>query len=148
MKLTKKIRELKIKNTEFDDHSTAISNIFKSDTVKEAKRKFNTLYNKKQFLPDEVTTFLNNLKKDLDATLSYIENENIPKTNNWLELFFNIVFPKKYRKRFRTLWGVKTFLRYGKIRWNERVVLKEKIQLEKIDNWTKLIKKYTTPKEN
>ena len=80
--------------------------------------------------------------------MSYIENENIPKTNNWLELFFNIVFPKKYRKRFRTLWGVKTFLRYGKIRWNERVVLKEKIQLEKIDNWTKLIKKYTTPKEN
>ena len=63
MKLTKKIRELKIKNTEFYDHSTAISNIFKSDTVKEAKRKFNTLYNKRQFLPDEVTTFLNNLKK-------------------------------------------------------------------------------------
>ena len=60
-----------------------------------------------------------------------IENENIPKTNNWLELFFNIVFPKKYCKRFRTLWGVKTFLRYGKIRWYERVVLKEKIQINR-----------------
>ena len=78
--------------------------------------------------------------------MSYIENENIPKTNNWLELFFNIVFPKKYRRRFRTIHGVKTFLRYGKIRWYERVVLKEKIQIDKPNNWTKLIKKYATPK--
>lgn len=72
-----------------------------------------------------------------------MKNEDIPKTNNWLELFFNIVFPKKYRKRFKTTWGVKTFLRYGEIRWYERVVLKEKIQIDKKDNWTKLIKKYT-----
>ena len=142
-----KIRRLKKHYKEFDNHSKAISNIFDSDTIKEAKRKFNTLYNKRKFLPDEVTKFLNNLKKDLDATLSYIENENIPKTNNWLELFFNIVFPKKYRKRFRTLWGVKTFLRYGKIRWYERIVLKEKIQIDKPDNWTKIKNKYATTKD-
>ena len=51
------------------------------------------------FYLDEVVKFLNSLKKDLDATLSYIENENIPKTNNWLELYFNIVYPKKISKK-------------------------------------------------
>ena len=60
---------------------------------------------KDNFYLNEVVKFLNSLKKDLDATLSYIENENIPKTNNWLELYLNIVYPKKYRRRFRTLWG-------------------------------------------
>ena len=33
----------------------------------------------------------------------------------------------------------------GKIRWYERIVLKEEIKIEKKDNWTKLIKKYATP---
>lgn len=85
------------------------------------------LYNQIEHIHEEVAKFLRNLKKDLDATLSYIENENIPKTNNWLELFFKIVFPKRYRNRFKTTKGVKRFLRAGKIKWYENVVLHEEI---------------------
>ena len=78
--------------------------------------------------------------------MSYIENENIPKTNNWLELYFNIVYPKKnIEEDLEHFGGAKTFLRHGKIRWYERVVLKEEIKIEKKDNWTKLIKKYAIP---
>jgi hypothetical protein len=58
--------------------------------------------------------------------------ENIPKTNNWLELFFKIVFPKKYRKRFKTTKGVKRFLRNGKIKWYENTVLKMEIIPDKM----------------
>ena len=36
------------------------------------------LYNQIEHIHEEVAKFLRNLKKDLDATLSYIENENIP----------------------------------------------------------------------
>ena len=61
---------------------------------------------KDNFYLDEVVKFLNSLKKDLDATLSYIENENIPKTNNWLELYFNIVYPKKISKKIYNTSGV------------------------------------------
>ena len=137
--------ENKILNKEYDaytDYSKRISEIFDQDNIKDAKRRFNILYNQIDFLPDEIAKFLRNLKKDLDATLYYIENENIPKTNNWLELFFKIVFPKRYRNRFKTTKGVKRLLRAGKIKWCENVVLKEEIKLEKKSAWTKL-KEYT-----
>ncbi len=129
-----------IKNIQFTykDYSDRISEIFDQNTIKDAKRRFNILYNQIDFLPDDVAKFLRNLEKDLDATLSHIENENIPKTNNWLELFFKIVFPKKYRNRFKTNKGVKRYLRGGKIKWYENVVLKEKINIEKETIWTKL----------
>lgn len=78
----------------------------------------------------------------MDATLAFIENENIPKTNNWLELFFKIVFPKKYRNRFKTIKGVIRFLRSRKHKWYENVVLKEKIKIERTGIWIKLERKY------
>lgn len=129
---------LKKEYAEYDDYSKRISEIFDQDTIKDAKRRFNILYNQIDFLPEEIAKFLRNLAKDLDATLSHIENENIPKTNNWLELFFKIVFPKKYRNRFKTIRGVERYLRSGKIKWYENVVLKEKINLENETIWTKL----------
>ena len=122
----------------YENYSKRISEIFDQDTIKDAKRRFNILNNQIKFLPEEIAKFLRNLEKDLDATLSFIENENIPKTNNWLELFFKIVFPKKYRNRFKTTKGVNRFLRSKRIKWHENIVLKEKIKLEKENIWTKL----------
>ena len=78
------------------------------------------------------------MKKDLDNTLSYIENENIPKTNNWLELFFYIAFPKRLHNRFKTDRGVERFLRAGIIRWYENVVLKEKVEVNLANSWSKI----------
>ena len=71
-------------------------------------------------------------------TLPYhiIENKDIPNTNNWLELFFNIIFPKKYRNRFKTIPGVTRFLCARKIKWHENIVLKEEIKIEKDTVWT------------
>ena len=123
---------------EYEDYSKRISEIFEQDTIKDAKRRFNILNNQIEFLPEEIAKFLRNLEKDLDATLSFIENENIPKTNNWLELFFKIVFPKKYRNRFKTIKGVNRFLRSRQLKWHENIVLKEKIKIEKESIWTKL----------
>ena len=57
-------------------------------------------------------------------------------------IFFKIVFPKKYRKRFKTIKGVKRFLRNGKIKWYENVVLKTEIIPDKNDAWSKLSQKY------
>lgn len=137
-KLRTKNRQLKKEIEEYEYYSERISEIFKKDTIKLAKRQFNILNNKIEHLPEEIARFLRNLSKDLDATLLYLENEKIPKTNNWLELFFKIVFPKKYRNRFKTIKGVQRFLRCGKIKWNEKIVLKEEIKIEKNDAWSKL----------
>ena len=142
-KLNKQNRKLQKEYDEYEDYNRRISEIFNQNTIKDAKRRFNILYNQIEHLPKEIAKFIRNLKKDLDATLSHIENENIPKTNNWLELFFNKVFPKKYRNRFKTIKGVKRFLRAGKIKWYENIVFKEKIKIEKESIWTKL-KKHAT----
>lgn len=58
-----------------------------------------------------------------------IKRKDIPKTNNLLEGFFKITFPKKYKRRFRTEKGVKNYLRHMRIRWYERNVLHEKITI-------------------
>ena len=130
---------------ELDNLNTRISNIFDADTLDDAKHRFNILYNQRDFLPDEFVRVLNIINKDLESTLAYIENENIPKTNNWLELFFRVVFPKRFRNRFKTVKGVDNFLRLAKIRWNERVVLGEKVEIDRNNIWDKLAKKSTTP---
>ena len=130
---------------ELEDLSERISAILDADSIDEAKRRFNILNNQKEHLSDEFVRALNTIGNDLDATLSHIENENIPKTNNWLELFFRVIFPKRFRNRFKTVLGVDNFLRLAKIRWNERVVLGEKVEIERGDIWEKLRKKYATP---
>ena len=141
-KLNKDNRTLKKEYEEYEDYNKRISEIFQQDTIKNAKRRFNILNNQIDHLPDEIKPFIRRLGRDLDATLAFIENKNIPKTNNWLELFFKIVFPKKHRNRFKTIKGVIRFLRSRKHKWYENVVLKEKIKIEKTDIWMKIEQKY------
>ena len=149
IKMEKENRRLKKENSkiqkeidQYENYNERISEIFNQKTFKNAKLRYSILKNQIEHLPDEIAKFITKLGKDLDNTLSHIENENIPKTNNWLELFFKIVFPKKYRKRFKTTKGVKRFLRNGKIKWYENTVLKMEIIPDKNDIWSKLSQKY------
>ena len=142
-KMEKENKDLKAKNKklkkeydEYENYNERISEIFKQDTIKKAKMRFNILNNQIDKLPDEIAKFIRKLGKNLDQTLSHIENKNIPNTNNWLELFFNIIFPKKYRNRFKTIPGVTRFLRARKIKWHENIVLKEEIKIQKDTVWT------------
>ena len=135
-KIEKENKKLKKEYDEYENYNERISQIFKQDTIKKAKMRFNILNNQIDKLPDEIAKFIQKLGKNLDQTLSHIENKNIPNTNNWLELFFNIIFPKKYRNRFKTIPGVTRFLRARKIKWHENIVLKEEIKIQKDTVWT------------
>ena len=142
-KMEKENKELKTENkklkkeyNEYENYNERISEIFKQDTIKKAKMRFNILNNQIDKLPDEIAKFIRKLGKNLDQALSHIENKDIPNTNNWLELFFNIIFPKKYRNRFKTIPGVTRFLRARKIKWHENIVLKEEIKIQKDTVWT------------
>ena len=127
--LKKEINKINKQLAEFEYYNTKISEIFDYNTVKDAEREFNRLYNQLDFLPEEVAKFVKNLKKDFDKTINHIRRKDIPKTNNLLEGFFKITFPKKYKRRFRTEKGVKNYLRHMRIRWYERNVLHEKITI-------------------
>ena len=135
-KLKAENKKLKKEYDEYENYNERISQIFKQDTIKKAKMRFNILNNQIDKLPDEIAKFIQKLGKNLNQTLSHIENKNIPNTNNWLELFFNIIFPKKYRNRFKTIPGVTRFLRARKIKWHENIVLKEEIKIQKDTVWT------------
>ena len=127
--LKKDIKKIEKQLAEFEYYNNKISEIFDYNTVKDAKREFNRLYNQLDFLPEEVAKFVKNLKKDFDKTINHIRRKDIPKTNNLLEGFYKITFPKKYKRRFRTEKGVKNYLRHMRIRWYERNVLHEKITI-------------------
>ena len=135
---------MKKEKDELENSEDRLIEMFDADTIDKAKRRFNILNNQRESLPDEFVNVLKIIEKDFDAVFAYIENENIPKTNNWLELFFRVVFPKKFRNRFKTVLGIKNYLRLAKIRWYERVVLGEKVEIDQENSWDKLIKNYGT----
>ena len=128
-KLKKEIKKINKKLDEYEYYNNKISEIFTYNTVEKAKTEFNRIYNQLDFLPEEIAKFIKNLKKDFDKTINHIKRNDIPKTNNLLEGFFKITFPKKYKRRFRTEQGVKNYLRHMRIRWYEHNVLHEKIKI-------------------
>ena len=62
-KLQAKNRKLQKEYDEYEDYNKRISKIFVQDTIKDAKRRFNILYNQINFLPDEIARFLRKYEK-------------------------------------------------------------------------------------
>lgn len=128
--LTKNNKDLRKQRSEtkkeFKTHeynNERISNIYESEDEKQARRRFNTIYNQKDHLDDDLRKFLERLEKKFDKTITFYKNEIFPKTNNKIEGYFKITLPKCLKKRFRTIEGLKLKIRINKIRWNWRNVL-------------------------
>ena len=97
-----------------------ISLIFKSKTYETAHNRFNRLYAIKKDLTEEIGNFLERLKGYLDSTLNHMINEDIPSTNNLLEGFYKITFPRKIKKIFVTYHGAMNRISLNNIRWMKR----------------------------
>jgi len=57
-KYRKEIKKLKEKDKLYEECSTKISEFFQTDTLNSANRKFNTLYNRKQYPPPKIQNYL------------------------------------------------------------------------------------------
>lgn len=97
-----------------------ISLIFKSKTYETAHNRFNRLYAIKNDLREEIGNFLERLKGYLDSTLNHTINNDIPSTNNLLEGFYKITFPRKIKKIFVTYHGAMNRIALNNIRWMKR----------------------------
>ena len=97
-----------------------MSLIFKSKTYETANNRFNRLYAMKNDLRDEIGNFLERLKGYLDSTLNHTVNKDIPSTNNLLEGFYKITFPRKIKKIFVTYQGAINRIALNNIRWMKR----------------------------
>jgi len=54
---------------------------------------FNQLNDKLEELPPIIKDFIKKLSKKINKALNYLNDKNIPKTNNLVELLFKITFP-------------------------------------------------------
>ena len=144
-KYRKDIKKLKQQNTLYDECSTKISEIFQTNTLSSANRKFNTLYNRRQYLPQDISDYLENFEKDKDKLFNYLENDKIPKTNNLMEGFYKYTMENYYKGRFITPEGIDMFLDLNEIKWYEEVVFQQEIEIPTQDLWEGLLRNYLNP---
>lgn len=102
-----------------------IENIYNAKDKKASTRRFNTLNNRGKFLDKNSCSFLENLDKKFDRTITYYEDPLIPRTNNNIERYFGITLPSYIKRKYRTIEGLTRWLRLQKIRWIRRNVLQE-----------------------
>ena len=79
----------------------------------------------KEDVPNVIYDFLKKLLKKIDRAVQFVNDNNIPKTNNLVELFYRVTFPGKIKRIFRTYEGAMNRIRLNNIRWMERNVLGE-----------------------
>ena len=93
-------------------------------TLKTAINKLNKLLKEKD-LPDFIDKFVKNLLKKIDRAVQFVNDSNIPKTNNLIELFYKVTFPGKIKRIYRTYEGAMNRIRLNNIRWMKRNVLEK-----------------------
>ena len=121
--LNQEIRTLNKEDKELNKYMDKISSIFKSKTLKTAKNRLNRLKEEKNKLPDSIGDALDKIDKKFDKLTKHIGNDDIPSTNNLVELFFNVTCGNKLKKHYRTNKGVDRKMRANRSRWNYRVCL-------------------------
>ena len=129
----------------YEECSTKISEIFKTNSISKSNRKFNTIYNRRQYLPKDISNYLENFEKDKDKLFNYMENTKIPKTNNLIEGFYKYTMEKYYKSRFITSHGIDMFLDLNEIKWYEEVTFQQEIEIQTNNLWQNLLTKYLNP---
>jgi len=124
--LNKKIKENSDQIKELEYNKERIQNIFNVDTKKDAKRRFNTIYNSKDSLPPIIQRFLERMNKNLEILINHIEDEDIPTTNNIVENYYRTTLPGKHKRIYRTLEGAERRIKEQQLRWTHRIVLDQK----------------------
>lgn len=124
-KLRKDRKEKKKELKELLATNERIENIYNADDKKASTRRFNTLNNRGKFLDKNSCSFLENLGKKFDRTVTYYEDPLIPRTNNNIERYFGITLPSYIKRKYRSVTGLTRWLRLQKIRWIRRNVLQE-----------------------
>jgi transposase-like protein len=117
--------ELKEKKAEFKDlekYIERISNIFKCEDAKNAKKRFKMFLNSIQTLPKTIASFIKRLSKYFEKAINHITHDFLPNTNNLLERFYRFSLPKPMKKRYKTDKELELQIELQKIRWTKRNV--------------------------
>ena len=81
---------------------------------------YHKLYDKLEELPPIIKDFIKKLSKKINKVLNYLNDKNIPKTNNLVELLFKVTFPGKIKRIYRTYAGAIMQIKLDGLKWIER----------------------------
>ena len=123
-----KIRKYKAKIKEHLEYKETIKKIFRAKSLKTAMKYFNQLNDKLEELPPIIKDFIKKLSKKINKALNYLNDKNIPKTNNLVELLFKVTFPGKIKRIYRTYAGAITQIKIDDLKWIEQNVLKKPVK--------------------
>lgn len=127
----KEIKQIEKELDDIDYDKTRIQNIWESKTIKQAKRRYNTIHNQKEHLNPIISKFLDKIEADIDIILNHIIDPEIPATNNTVENYYRTTLPRSQKRIFRTLNGLKRRIKEQQIRWTHRIVLKQNTPINK-----------------
>ena len=121
-KLNEKLRKYEAHKRDLINYKEKIKQIFKFKTLKTIIKKINGLLDNDE-IPEIISDFLKNLLKKIDRAVQYVNDNDIPKTNNLVELFYKVTFPGKIKRIYRTYEGAMNKIRLNNLRWMERNVI-------------------------
>ena len=129
-KLDKEIKSYQNELNEYNYNMERIQNIWKSKTKKEARRRINTIYNQRKHLLPIIKTFIKKVKKNTEVLINHLEDPNIPATNNIVENYYRTTLPRKHKRIYRTLEGLKKRIKLEQLIWTHRIVLKQDTHID------------------
>ena len=106
------------------DYGTEIQDMLYSNTYERAEKRFNQLLNEVDKFPEEFQKFLTKMKPVFREFMGHLRDKNLESTNNVMENFFGVNFPKKLKHLFKTALGVKDYLTIKAHNWNKKIMKK------------------------
>ena len=104
------------------DYGTEIQDMLYSTTYERAEKRFNQLLGEIAKFPLKFQKFLKNMKPVFREFMGHLKNKKLESTNNAMENFFGVNFPKKLKYLFKTVSGVKDQLTIKAHNWNKKII--------------------------
>ena len=97
--------------------------MLKSKSKETGIKRYNKIIGKLEEIPKTVRSTIKNMAKELDQLLLHTEYDNVPTTNNTIELYHLTTLNRHDKKKYKTKEGVIRETILKTIRWESRVVL-------------------------
>ena len=100
-----------------------VSLLLRSKSKETGIKRYNKILANIDEVPEEARGFIRNMEKDLDKLLLHTEYDNVPTTNNKLELYHLTTLNGRTKRQYKTKEGVLEETLLKTIRWEQRNVL-------------------------
>ena len=117
------IRKLTHELNEYVDVKDYTSDMLKPKTKQSGKNRCTRLVNTVEEKPKEIRGFINKLPDQIDSMLLHTEYDDVPTTNNLLELYHLTTLNRHDKKKYKTVEGLMEEVWLKTYRWEMKVVL-------------------------